>query len=226
MPAPATPVLRPPAPPGASDLEEVPGPVEVAVLSDSPVIRTGVQALAAGHASRVRVTPHAWTPRADPPPAHVVLVDTGRRATRATHLASRAGAVPVVALGRGLDEREVRRLLDGGCAAHLDYGTGPEELVTTLLEVARSVGADVSPWWPGREHGLSRREAQLLTLVCRGATNQDIAAELDLTLNTVKSYVRSAYRKVGARRRPEAVRWGIEHGLLGPAPPALRTAGA
>lgn len=68
--------------------------------------------------------------------------------------------------------------------------------------------------WPGREHGLSVREAEVVALITQGRTNSEIAATLYLSLNSLKSYIRTAYRKMGVERRSQAVRWGIEHGML------------
>lgn len=68
--------------------------------------------------------------------------------------------------------------------------------------------------WPGREHGLSVREAEVVALITQGHTNDEIAATLFLSPNSLKSYIRAAYRKMGVERRSQAVRWGIEHGML------------
>ena len=68
--------------------------------------------------------------------------------------------------------------------------------------------------WPGQENGLSPREAEVVTLITQGLTNDDIARTCYLSINSVKSYIRSAYRKMGVERRSQAVLWGIEHGML------------
>ena len=59
--------------------------------------------------------------------------------------------------------------------------------------------------------GLSPREVDVLVLVAEGMTNSDVAAETYLSPNTVKSYLRNAYRKIGATNRVEAVIWTVEH---------------
>ena len=35
-----------------------------------------------------------------------------------------------------------------------------------------------------------------------------------LSINTIKSYIRSAYRKIGVTNRTQAVLWGVDHGFL------------
>jgi DNA-binding NarL/FixJ family response regulator len=61
---------------------------------------------------------------------------------------------------------------------------------------------------------LSQREVDVLRLITLGFSNQEIAEELYVTGNTVKSFIRSAYRKLGVTRRSQAVIWGFQHGLL------------
>lgn len=64
--------------------------------------------------------------------------------------------------------------------------------------------------------GLTDREMDVLELVASGRTNDEIAQALYLSINSVKSYIRSAYAKIGAASRSQAVLWAIEHGLAHP----------
>ena len=61
--------------------------------------------------------------------------------------------------------------------------------------------------------GFSTRELDVLRLVGAGLTNQEIADTLYLSINSVKTYIRTAYQKIGAHRRPQAVVWAERHGL-------------
>ncbi len=67
--------------------------------------------------------------------------------------------------------------------------------------------------WPGRHEGLSDREAEILALITQGKSNDDIAAATFLSPNTIKSYIRSTYRKIGVSSRTQAVLWGVAHGF-------------
>ncbi|TIC81552.1 response regulator transcription factor [Nocardioides sp. GY 10127] len=69
------------------------------------------------------------------------------------------------------------------------------------------------PTWPAQEHGLSAREAEVVALICRGLSNTEIARSCWLSVNSVKTYVRTAYRKMGVHSRSQAVLWGLAHGL-------------
>ena len=51
----------------------------------------------------------------------------------------------------------------------------------------------------------------MIALITQGLTNPEIAARSYITGNSLKSYIRSAYRKMGVERRSQAVLWGIKH---------------
>jgi DNA-binding NarL/FixJ family response regulator len=67
--------------------------------------------------------------------------------------------------------------------------------------------------WPGRGEGLTDREAEILALITQGKSNADVARLTFLSPNTVKSYIRSVYRKIEVGSRTQAVLWGVEHGF-------------
>jgi DNA-binding NarL/FixJ family response regulator len=67
--------------------------------------------------------------------------------------------------------------------------------------------------WPGRTEGLSDRESEILALITQGKNNADVARLTYLSPNTVKSYIRSIYRKINAASRTQAVLWGVAHGF-------------
>ena len=68
--------------------------------------------------------------------------------------------------------------------------------------------------WPGRDEGLTDRESEVLALITQGLSNAEVAAHTYLSPNTVKSYIRSVYRKIGVDSRTKAVLWGVEHGFV------------
>ena len=67
--------------------------------------------------------------------------------------------------------------------------------------------------WPGRREGITDRESEILALITQGKSNAEVAKLTYLSPNTVKSYIRSVYRKIGADSRTQAVLWGVEHGF-------------
>ena len=109
-----------------------------------------------------------------------------------------------------------------GVRGYLSKSLTASELTTALQAVARGeivispdpgrtavVGGD----WPGREEGLTAREAEVLSLITMGLSNQEITERTLLSLNSIKSYIRSAYRKIDVDSRSRAVLWGVEHGM-------------
>ncbi|MEJ3404805.1 response regulator transcription factor [Rathayibacter sp. YIM 133350] len=67
--------------------------------------------------------------------------------------------------------------------------------------------------WPGRLEGITDRESEILALITQGKSNADVARLTYLSPNTVKSYIRSVYRKIGVTTRTQAVLYGVSHGF-------------
>ncbi len=63
---------------------------------------------------------------------------------------------------------------------------------------------------------LSEREIEVVRAVARGRTNQEIAAELFISLSTVKSHLSGIQTKLGLRNRVEVAAWAWEHRVMGP----------
>ena len=63
---------------------------------------------------------------------------------------------------------------------------------------------------------LTARELEVLRLVAVGLSNNQIAAQLFLSINSVKTYIRQAYRKIGAATLVRLTAWkrGVEHSRL------------
>ncbi|MEV0003043.1 LuxR C-terminal-related transcriptional regulator [Micromonospora sp. NPDC050980] len=100
-------------------------------------------------------------------------------------------------------------------AAHLDSGTAHWATVDDLLRgVAATSGGP--PEAPARALGepLTERELTVLRYLQSILSNVEIAAELSLSVNTVKTHVRNIYRKLDATRRREAVRRARELRLI------------
>jgi DNA-binding NarL/FixJ family response regulator len=114
---------------------------------------------------------------------------------------------------------QVSRALKAGARAYLLKGLLRKE----LLETIRAVHAGqkrVSPEIAVQiaEHAaddrLTPREVDVLRLVARGNANKDIAAQLSLTEETVKSHIRNILGKLGANDRTHAVAIGLKRGII------------
>lgn len=135
----------------------------------------------------------------------------------------------VVVYTWNMQEELVATSLRKGCHGYLDKSMSARELAECLEAVGRGAvmvsGRNGLPpnavdearpivgAWPGQDVGLTAREAEVVALITRGLTNDQIARKTYISINTLKSYIRSAYRKMGVERRSQAVHWGIEHGV-------------
>ncbi len=74
------------------------------------------------------------------------------------------------------------------------------------------------PFAPNTAHqqdlGITPREIEILTLIARGFSNREIATQLFVSENTVKTHCARVFNKLGAARRTQAVQRGKELGLL------------
>ena len=217
----------------------------VAVVNDYPLVVAGLRAVLEPYGARVRVAELDVNlpvlTRVD-----VVLQDTfgnaqGRTPDPRTLIGQREAKLLVYSWDTQADQ--VRAAMAGGVDGYLSKTATAAELVDALERVHRGdrvvpdPGADrvevpAVGRWPGDEHGLSGRESEVLALICQGLSNLEISQRAYIGINTVKTYIRSAYRKIGATTRPQAVIWALGHGFepdtehrsLGPEAPASPTA--
>jgi DNA-binding NarL/FixJ family response regulator len=81
---------------------------------------------------------------------------------------------------------------------------------------AASAFADAEPPGsrPPRRLALSNRERMVLGRLVEGRSYKQIAGDLDLSLDTVRSYIRALYRKLEVQSAPAAVTRGLREGLV------------
>ncbi|BCB77009.1 hypothetical protein Pflav_034190 [Phytohabitans flavus] len=98
--------------------------------------------------------------------------------------------------------------------AHLDAGTAFWPLVADLVAAMPPPAAADPPASPETGETLTERELTVLRYLQSMLSTVEIAGELSLSVNTVKTHVRNIYRKLSATRRREAVRRGRELRLI------------
>lgn len=199
--------------------------IRVTVVNDYLVIVAGVNALLAPYADRVEVV-ERHTVTSGSAPVDVALYDTfaapvGKLARLESLLQDPLiGSVAVYSFA--VDERAIDDSLAQGAHGFLAKSLSALELVEGIENIAAGqrvtmVGPGLSVMrsgqWPAKEAGLSPREAEVIGLIVQGLSNKDIAAQCYLSTNSVKTFIRSAYRKMGVSTRAQAVAWGIDHGL-------------
>jgi DNA-binding NarL/FixJ family response regulator len=202
-----------------------PRPLRIAIVNDYEIVVAGVAAMMAEYQDRIEVVEldNRMPVLED---VDLVLYDTfalvpGRRPGLSSLV--RPDGPKVALFSWSTDPGSIRTALDQGAAGCLskalptiDLVKGIEdihagELVISTLDATADVHG--SGDWPGREFDLSPRESEVLALIALGLTNQDIARALCLSINSVKTYIRTAYRKIDVQRRSQAVAWALGHGF-------------
>jgi DNA-binding NarL/FixJ family response regulator len=157
----------------------------------------------------------------------VVLMDLrmprcdGVTATR--RLRESGSATHVVVLTTYADDRSVVEALRAGARGFLTKDAGAEEIERAIAAVVRGDAAidpavhhhlvDAVAGRPDLPDGLTRREAEVLTLVAQGLSNTEIAGRLFVSEATVKSHINHLFAKIGARDRAQAVSYAYRQGL-------------
>ena len=200
-------------------------PLRVALVNDYEIVVEGLARMLGPFASRVTVVElDSQQPVASP--VDILLFDAFTRETVVGPVADllQRSPAPVVIYTWHLDQDLVQECLDLGVAGCVSKTIGAEDLVDALEKVAAgSVVVSPPPEqedapitggdWPGRSAGLSARESEVIALIAQGLSNQEVAARAFLSINSVKTYIRSAYRKIGVQRRSQAVLWAVQHGF-------------
>jgi two-component system, NarL family, response regulator LiaR len=205
-------------------------PIRVAINDDYELVVRGVAAILAPYADQIDVVElDSNVPTVSN--VDIVLYDTFGQDQGADIDINGVGLgqPKVVVFTWNLHHELVDGAMSAGAAGYLWKGMPAHRMVAALEAV--HTGQKVTPpadarpdletgAWPGREFGLTAREAEVIALVTQGFTNQELADKVYLSINSVKTYIRSAYRKMGVTRRSQAVAWGLNHGF---APDHLRT---
>lgn len=201
-------------------------PITVALVNDYDVVLEGLARMLDRYRDRVLVVEiDANEPVADP--AEIVLYDNfaqpeSDKDELGTLVAS-PRAQRVVVYTWNFHPELIENARRQGAHGYLSKTLPAAELVGALEAVhgGEMVVSDPPPRarsaagldWPGRDEGLTDREAEILALITQGMSNAEVADLTFLSPNTVKSYIRTVYRKIGVDSRTKAVLWGVNHGF-------------
>lgn len=186
-------------------------PVTVVLVNDYEIILRGLSAMLEPYRDRVRVvdTQAGGTPNEV---ADVALFDTfaGRR-----HAIARANAMVTDGLVRHVvlftwdaSTDFLRNAEEIGVSGVVLKSQTADGLVNALERVARGERVGLSLARRGRDAApteeLSAREQEVLALIALGLSNAEIGRELYLSVDTIKTYVRRLYGKLGVKNRTQA----------------------
>lgn len=207
-------------------------PIRIMVVDDHAVVRSGLKAFLmvfddlelVGEASSgqeaVQAVEHIQP--------DVILMDLimpdmdGAATTKA--IRSRWSNIQVVALTSFREDELVKRALQAGAIGYLLKNVGADELADAIRSAAVGrptlapeaaqvlIQASRQPMQPGFD--LTEREQEVLALLVKGLSNNDIADRLVVSRSTVKFHVSSILSKLGVASRTEAVALALNNKLV------------
>jgi DNA-binding NarL/FixJ family response regulator len=190
------------------------GSVLVAVAGAHDIVRAGLRTLLAD-ASDVVVM--ETFPAFGTVPDVIVYDAIGVEADGGEGLAAltKDARSTVVVMSRDLRPDLATRAMARGASGCFSIESDGADVLAMIRAAASGelTARDRHPRSPGADAGLTQREVQVLCGVVHGMTNTDISGLLGLSGNTIKSHIRSAYRKMGVESRSQAVCWCLQHGF-------------
>ncbi len=214
------------------------GPVRIVLVDDHEMVIEGLKAMLAAFSERVQVVGQAvGAERAlsviDELQPDIVLCDVRMQGSSGLDLCQelreRDPQRKVVMLSVYDDEQYLFQALRVGASGYLLKSISSDDLVRQLEFVQRGETA-IDPgmaaravdtaarmqrheFWPGARQGLTQRESEILSFVVNGLSNRAIATKLVIGDETVKSHLRSIYRKLGVSDRAGAVATALREGI-------------
>lgn len=213
-------------------------PVRLVLVDDHEMVIEGLKAMLAAFEDRVLVVGHAvGAERALSVVAElnpdIVLCDVRMQGSSGLDLCrdlrERDPDRKVVMLSVYDDEQYLFQALRVGASGYLLKSISSDELVRQI-EFAHGGATAIDPgmaaraadtaarlqrdeFWPGVRQGLTQRESEILSFVVAGLSNRGIATKLVIGEETVKTHLRSIYRKLGVSDRAGAVATALREGI-------------
>jgi DNA-binding NarL/FixJ family response regulator len=194
------------------------GVVRVAVVSPQEVVMRGLTTMLADYPDRLVVTALPAV-RTKAPGVDVILYDTfGLHLADGSDLQFLLSETDATVLIVSRDMRPDLRAkaYSLGARAWVSMSVHAGDLVRTIELAAAGEPIGEREDRLATVVGLTTREVEVLALITQGLSNKDIADKLVVSVNTLKSHIRQAYRKIEVTTRSQAVSWAITHGFAPP----------
>ncbi|MFD2078386.1 DNA-binding response regulator, NarL/FixJ family, contains REC and HTH domains [Actinopolymorpha cephalotaxi] len=226
---------------GSQDRQAANGrPLRIILVDDHEMVLEGLKALLARFRGRVRIVAQSVSADAAEPMVaaldpDLVVSDVRLRGSVSgldlcRRLVETTPGRRVVLLSAYDDEQYLFQALRAGAAGYLLKSIDREELVRMLERAARgetvvdpsmagravasAARLQAGEFWPGAHLGLSQRESEVLGFLVSGLSNRAIAGKLVLGEETVKTHVRSIFRKLSVNDRAGAVAVALREGIF------------
>ena len=172
---------------------------EAAHLTELPMVGQALDVIVLASEDEAELDNQAALEGRDDLPALLWLTDDLRAVNKLANWPLRAWGI----LGMEASQAELLAAIQ---ALHLGLWVGPPNLAARLLPRQSTADQVAEP--------LTGRENEVLQLLAEGLANKQIAAQLGISEHTVKFHISSIYNKLNASSRTEAVRLGIQQGLI------------
>lgn len=201
--------------------------IKVLVVDDHPIVRVGIAAIINARPDMITVAQAGTAEEAiqlfDQHLPDITLMDlrlpkmSGVDAIRAIRLRHPKACFVVLTTYEG--DEDIYQAIEAGARAYVIKGMPHEALTDALRRVhagGRFLPPPVSRALASRtpDSDLSSREREVLSLLARGKTNKEIAAELGITVATVKCHVSVILMRLQAADRTQAVVTALQRGLV------------
>lgn len=206
--------------------------LNVLLIDDHPVVRAGLKAIlnsfedirviaegSDGSAALDLLAPDYCGQQPD-----VVVMDLqmpGVSGIEATRQLKAAGGPPVLVLSTYDSEADILAALSAGAIGYLLKDAPEDTLHDAVLKTASrqrtlapEVAATLAERMSNPEEALSEREIEILQALASGATNRELAAQMFISVATVKTHLIHIFRKLGVDTRTAAVTVAREKKLI------------
>jgi len=202
--------------------------IQIAILAPTLAVRVGLRTLL-GASESIRIVMES----ADPAgleniwwDVDLVIIQGQESIDRIEPLLNSETLVGLLWISDDLQAAQTLRGLSLSAWGLLSSESSSEELIAAVHAIHQGLivapRARLDGLWvenPPSEAGelieqLTPRETEILELLAQGLANKQIALELEISEHTVKFHVSSIYAKLGATNRMEAVRMGLQLGLI------------
>lgn len=206
--------------------------LSVLLIDDHPVVRAGLKAIlnsfedirviaegSDGSAALDLLAPDYCGQQPD-----VVVMDLqmpGVSGIEATRQLKAAGGPPVLVLSTYDSEADILAALSAGAIGYLLKDAPEDTLHDAVLKTASrqrtlapEVAATLAERMSNPEEALSEREIEILQALASGATNRELAAQMFISVATVKTHLIHIFRKLGVDTRTAAVTVAREKKLI------------